>query len=47
MIVEEGKRIVEMNGKIYLVEIVLIVEVLIVYVKKVDLFGNFVFDKSV
>lgn len=37
----------EIDGKIFLVEKLFIVDVVFVYVKKVDLFGNLFYDKSV
>lgn len=45
-VVEEGKRTIEMNGKMYLVETALTAEVSIVFAKKADPFGNLIFDKS-
>lgn len=45
-IVNDGKQIVEINQKQYLVEPALTAEIAIVYAKKSDPYGNLVFDKS-
>lgn len=45
-IVNDGKQIVEINHRQYLVESALTAEIAIVYAKKSDPYGNLVFDKS-
>jgi acetate CoA/acetoacetate CoA-transferase alpha subunit len=45
-VVANGKQIVPLNGKKYLIETALTADVAIVYAKKADFFGNLVYDKS-
>ena len=45
-IVNNGKQIVEINDKQYLVEPAITAEIAIVYAKQSDPYGNLVFDKS-
>ncbi|MFD1738366.1 CoA transferase subunit A [Bacillus salitolerans] len=45
-VVEEGKQIIEVNGKRLLIETALIADVSIVFAHKADPYGNLVFDKS-
>ncbi|MGM9987943.1 MAG: CoA transferase subunit A [Bacillaceae bacterium] len=44
--IEEGKQKVDVDGKAYLIEKALTAQVAIVYAKKVDTYGNMIFDKS-
>lgn len=45
-IVSSGKRMIELDGKKYLLETPLKAEVSLVYAQKADPFGNLVYDKS-
>jgi len=41
-----GKQVVEVNGKRFLLELPLIADISLVYAKKADPFGNLIYDKS-
>lgn len=45
-IVASGKKHMQLNGKIYLVETALTAQVSIVYAQKADPYGNLIYDKS-
>ena len=45
-IVNQGKQVIEINHRHYLVEPALTAEIAIVYAKQADPYGNLVFDKS-
>lgn len=45
-LVASGKKQMQLNGKIYLVETALTAQVSIVYAQKADPFGNLIYDKS-
>jgi acetate CoA/acetoacetate CoA-transferase alpha subunit len=45
-ITANGKKLLEMNGKRYLVESALTADVSIVFAKKADPYGNLIYDKS-